>query len=227
MANYSVFGQIYLLDRPPSRSIFDMRTSLFMYFYYTMVFVIKKEKWDDFFAKGGRFRPVSNEELQIYLTALDVQPGCKKTCCALDIGCGDGQLVKKLASKGIRSDGIDWSIEAISLARSTPVTGAEFWVCSAEDMPKTAKYDLVICRLVYAFVKNKDAFLQDVAELLKPAGKLIIVTPTVDRVAKNKINTAIDVSSEADRISRYLDLRVTEHNDLAILICTPKMRSQD
>ncbi|MEP6492104.1 MAG: methyltransferase domain-containing protein [bacterium] len=96
---------------------------------------------------------------------------------ALDIGCGEGWLVRALAEHGVRTIGVDVVPELIDQA--TRQSAGEFRVASYEDIVAGA-FDLVVDLVVanfsligYESVNNLVAFTP---RLLSPGGTLIVQT---------------------------------------------------
>lgn len=118
-----------------------------------------------------------------------------KTC--LDIGCGTGQLTRELFHRGYRCVGIDISSSAIDLAASsTCVPNAKLdyvhFDIERDDMGRLpiARYGLVTCKLVYAFIEDYDRFIDRVQRLLEPDGLVAVITPMVEDVVPEKRHIA-------------------------------------
>ncbi len=93
----------------------------------------------------------------------------------LDLGCGTGWFTEKLAGLG-EVIGIDLSDEALSIARER-VPRVTFLAGSMFEMPLPAgHFDAIVSQHVIAHVKNQEAFVDRVADLLKPNGHLIVTT---------------------------------------------------
>ncbi|MEU5116878.1 class I SAM-dependent methyltransferase [Streptomyces longwoodensis] len=140
--------------------------------------------WEPLWSRGRRYRQLDDYENR--LVADHLGPGGGRP--ALDIGCGDGSLARRLAELGYRTTGIDCSPSAISLA-SALNAGAAFepvWRCidvTADDLrvlPELA-YVVVTCRLVYRWINDKAAFLDRVRHLLAPGGTFWVVTEVAGR----------------------------------------------
>jgi SAM-dependent methyltransferase len=101
-----------------------------------------------------------------------VPPGCGP---AVDIGCGDGLLVRKLAARCGPVTGIDRDAAMIALARSRPVSGAafvedDFLACPLAD----ASYDFA-CANTALHHMGLAAALEKMARILRPGGRLAVV----------------------------------------------------
>ena len=94
----------------------------------------------------------------------------------LDFGCGTGWLSERLAEFG-RVSGVDLAADVIAAAQSRAphirfLNGDLFQV----PLPN-AYYDIVISQEVIAHIPNQKAYLDLVANLIKPTGYLILTTP--------------------------------------------------
>lgn len=114
-----------------------------------------------------------------------------KTC--LDIGCGTGQLTRELSHRGYRCVGIDASASAVKRAQSLTAVPAEHlsylrFDIEHDDMKllPRAQYSLITCKLVYAFIEDREIFFSRVAQLLAPDGLFVVVTPLPEDVTPEK-----------------------------------------
>lgn len=48
-------------------------------------------------------------------------------------------------------------------------------------------FDIIICKLVYAFIDDKKTFLDKVKSLLKQGGRFIVSTPVITQENKEKV----------------------------------------
>ncbi len=122
-------------------------------------------EWDDAYSSGNipwRKTPVNVEK---WLELAEVSSGK-----ALDLGCGTGDQAVKLSELGFEVEGLDYSPEAIIIAKSQQKTGVSFVQWDLENLVnydfQHQKYDLMICRKVLAFLDNKEEFLKVVASKL-------------------------------------------------------------
>jgi 2-polyprenyl-3-methyl-5-hydroxy-6-metoxy-1,4-benzoquinol methylase len=165
--------------------------------------IIRKEDWDRYFKEGKDFSPVNDlfiEDLLNFLKSL----GLKNIKYILDLGCGTGNFTIKLAKKGYRVKAIDYSVEAIKIAQEKAKKAGindliDFEINDIEkiDLEKE-KYDLVILRLFYAFIKNKKSLLFKVKKSLSLKGWVLLETPVTFRnrkYSKDYKNIAVDYIS--------------------------------
>lgn len=118
-----------------------------------------KDNWNECYKAGRMFAAVS----EIVLDNLSLSG--KR---ALDIGCGEGRLMKQLEARGFEVDGIDLSDASAGIV-------GDFMTYDFGDN----KYDLITANLVIAFMPDKKAFVKKAISLLTKNGRLIIITPVM------------------------------------------------
>ncbi|MCX7346395.1 MAG: class I SAM-dependent methyltransferase [Alphaproteobacteria bacterium] len=100
-----------------------------------------------------------------------------------DIGCGTGTVSRWMAARmgaSGRVDAIDIAPEQIEVARAAPVNAGSaaihYQVGSAYEpgLPENA-FDVVFCRLVLCHLKEPQKAVVQMAKLLKPGGRLVLV----------------------------------------------------
>jgi len=98
---------------------------------------------------------------------LDPKPGEY----VLDLGCGDGQLTRRIADSGAHVLGVDASAEMVAAARER---GLEAEHASAEELPfRDATFDAVFSNAVLHWVRGQDAMLGQVHRVLKPGSRFV------------------------------------------------------
>lgn len=140
--------------------------------------------WEPLWSQGRRYRQLDDSENQL----LEQHLGAGRGRLALDIGCGDGSLTRRLNEIGFRTTGIDCSPSAVALAAAQdPGPGrVPVWQCmdfTTDDLatlPEPA-YPVITCRLVYRWIDDKAAFLDRVRRLLAPGGTFWVVTEITGR----------------------------------------------
>jgi 2-polyprenyl-3-methyl-5-hydroxy-6-metoxy-1,4-benzoquinol methylase len=96
---------------------------------------------------------------------------------ALDIGCGEGWLVRALGENGIATTGVDVVPELIEHARRAG--GGEFHVASYESIAAgglAMKVDVVVANFSLIGKESVDNLLSTASSLLAPGGAVIIQT---------------------------------------------------
>ena len=94
----------------------------------------------------------------------------------IDVGCGEGWLVRLLAQRGVRARGVD-AIPA--LVEAATRLGGEFAVASYEDIALGRlawKADTVSCNFALIGKESAEQLLRGVAALLNPGGHFVVQT---------------------------------------------------
>ena len=140
--------------------------------------------WEPLWSQGRRYRQLDDTENRL----LESHLGTGRDRPAIDIGCGDGSLARRLADLGYRTTGIDCSPSAIALAAAhdTWPGPAPVWRCmdiTTDDLGALLEpaYAVITCRLVYRWIDDKAAFLDRVRRLLAPGGTFWVVTEIAGR----------------------------------------------
>lgn len=99
---------------------------------------------------------------------------------ALDVGAGRGIASFALAADGWTTSALEpdpsalvgaGAIRALSAETGVPISVVEEW---GESLPfDTARFDVVLCRQVLHHARNLDAFVREVARVLKPGGVMV------------------------------------------------------
>jgi len=100
----------------------------------------------------------------------------RKPRSVLDIGCGEGWLVRALAADGIQAQGIDAIPELIESARGA---GGTFELLSYEDLTperRDLSADVVVCNFALFGDQSVDRLFGAVTALLHPTGAFIVQT---------------------------------------------------
>ncbi len=105
----------------------------------------------------------------------------------LDIGCGGGLVTEPLARLGANVTGIDGAGDLIRVARDHAAAqglGMDYVHGLTGDLVKKKKtYDAVLALEVIEHVDDAEAFVSDIAKLLKPGG--LAVFSTLNRTASS------------------------------------------
>lgn len=97
---------------------------------------------------------------------------------ALDVGCGNGQVTRDLASAGLSVLGVDLSQQMVARAKELAVDlpGAGFLVADAQVHPfDESAYDLVVSRFGVMFFDDRTAAFGNLARATRPGGRIALV----------------------------------------------------
>ncbi len=140
------------------------------------------KKWNDSFREGREYNLINEVLLDATLNRV------QKRQAAIDLGCGTGDAVIKLAKRGFNVVGVDWSSEALqkALCKIEEAGVAEKVHFQEVNLNETSKIvyelgtvDLVLSKLVIAFVENKSDFCKYAKSLLAPGGVFVLITPVL------------------------------------------------
>lgn len=96
----------------------------------------------------------------------------------VDVGCGTGGLLRRLASCGAeRLTGVDESPGMLEVARahSGEMAGLEFMEASAESLPPgDGEFDVALSCIAFHHFPDPGGALQEMRRVLKPGGRLLI-----------------------------------------------------
>jgi len=137
---------------------------------------------------------------------------------ALDLGCGTGELAGWLSQHGFHVLGLDFSDEALEKARHAfPSVSFDNWdLDQLADYPfQRSAYDLIVDRLVYVFLKDKERYLQTIKEKLRGTFILDVVVhntqkPSLEVPASTEalLTSIFDVSRTEKIITRFGERRI-------------------
>ncbi len=95
----------------------------------------------------------------------------------LDVGCGEGWLVRELTARDIHVTGIDAVAELVEEARAS--CGGDFHILSYDELAAgkhSASVDVVACNFSLIGRESTEAVIRATASLLKSTGSLIMQT---------------------------------------------------
>lgn len=103
----------------------------------------------------------------------------------LDLGCGDGTVLRALAPRVERAVGIDISLECIKEAEGRNTSPrVSFLHTSLEEFVSADRFDLVLMYEILEHLYDPSRALEKVRSLLKPDGLLMISTPNFGNLAR-------------------------------------------
>jgi SAM-dependent methyltransferase len=97
----------------------------------------------------------------------------------LDLGCADGGYVAELLRQGAAEVvGVDTAEERIAKAAARGLPHTSFQIAEGESLPfPDAHFDGVFMNEVFEHVTDEKATLREVARVLAPGGKLVLISP--------------------------------------------------
>lgn len=132
---------------------------------------VNARAWSDAVREGRIASRRAGTDAAIVAAVLRTQPAN-----VLDLGCGEGWLVRALRSHGIDASGVDASPELVALARAAG--GADFACASYRDLARRAperRFDVVACNFALFGEDLRDP-LQAAHARLRPDGWLLVQT---------------------------------------------------
>lgn len=94
----------------------------------------------------------------------------------LDLACGTGVNLYRLADAGWSVTGVDISADQLRLARQRAPDGVEFIQADATHLPfEDASFDAVACSLLHTDVEDFASVCREAARVLRPGGRLAYV----------------------------------------------------
>jgi len=179
----------------------------------------EQQKWNEAFKAVRNYKPLMNE---ILLDRILARVTNKKQ--AIDLGCGSGDAVVKLAKRGLNVTGYDWSQAALqnaqTLAGQAGVTAkvqlqeVDLEHLADANLPRGTA-DIVLCKHTIAFITDKQAFCEAVATLLNDTGVFVIQTPVLRKEITYTLEDKPEIAvsyAECTSILTEVFTNVTEFN---------------
>ena len=149
-----------------------------------------------------RYRETSSIQksaAEILLSILDIKQGER----VFDVGCGTGNLTKKiLGITGTQPAGIDPSEGMVSEARKSFGELIPFQKMSAEEMTFDREFDVIFCNSTFQWIKNTDAAIRNFHRALAKGGRIGIQAPAKQVYCPNFIE-AVDEVARDRRTKRF------------------------
>jgi protein-L-isoaspartate(D-aspartate) O-methyltransferase len=136
-------------------------------------------------------------------------------------------LTRELCHRGFKVTGVDVSKSAVKTASSlTTVPTLELFYKQMDvekddvaDLP-FQPYGLITCKLVYAFIHNKQAFFAKVISLLDNKGIFVVIMPLLDQVSTEKRKNAVgleEIELLRQNLQKLLGLKRVDSAILLVL----------
>jgi ubiquinone/menaquinone biosynthesis C-methylase UbiE len=128
--------------------------------------------WD---SPSGRYR--ADRRAALFVESARLAPGIR----CLELGCGTGVFLERVAPCGAQIHGIDLSTDLLDRARQRVARLANVRLCcgNAEQMPHVdGRFDAVYGSSVLHHL-NLDAALREVRRVLKPGGRIVFAEPNI------------------------------------------------
>jgi trans-aconitate 2-methyltransferase len=125
------------------------------------------ERYEQF--KKERFAPFDD-----LIALMRVRPGLH----AIDLGCGTGELTRRLADALPESDvlGIDSSAEMLERSKEFARPGLRFEVQAIEKLD--GEYDLIFSNAALQWVPDHETFFPKLFDRVRPGGQLVMQMPS-------------------------------------------------
>ncbi len=165
--------------------------------------------WEDFQETGKDFA-----RDYVHGPALLKAVGPLRGRRVLDLGCGQGRFTRRLARRGGRVVGVDWSTRMIEAAmrreRTTP-RGIEYRVLDARAVggawPRHS-FDLVVGCMSFMDMPDLPRVLRGVHAILRPRGRLVLSVSHPFNTSEVGSDSPRARAARGVRIDRYFEERV-------------------
>jgi SAM-dependent methyltransferase len=124
----------------------------------------------------------------------------------LDIGCGEGQVSRRLASQGAEVVGLDVTESQIRRAYDRGGLSGYLQACAHQLPCRDADFDTVVLCLAIEHIEPFEAVIQEVARVLTPGGRflLLLVHPLLQSPGSGWVEV-VDSDEHFWRVGSYLD----------------------
>lgn len=163
-----------------------------------------QDYWNQRYLNGRDYRLINESEVQ------QVVDSFAKAKTALDIGCGTGDLARKLAKNNLQVTAVDVSNAALSIAKEKSTENITYKLFDIEndDLAKLGGFDLVFAKLLLAFINDKEKLVSKVSKNINKDGRFIIITPVVDgpsQVTPHQQFISVDKNETKELLKKYFD----------------------
>ena len=133
----------------------------------------------------GVMGKASQRFYNLLLREVELLPGA----VVLDVGCGTGTILKRLADKSeIIGHGTDIAVNMIAEAKKK-CPQMSFTIASCDELPfDDQTFDIVIACMAYHHFGNQEGFAKEAARILKSGGVLYIADPRFPWIVRKALN---------------------------------------
>lgn len=107
----------------------------------------------------------------------EVMSVSEKGASVLEIGCYDGELLRRLRNVGYKCTGIEVNRELSALAK---LSGVDIINANIGNIKTSKKFDIVVSNAVLEHMRDPFLFMRSVSTLLRDGGSLIVSVPDSD-----------------------------------------------
>lgn len=186
---------------------------------------MNKERWDLIHKSNREFSPLNNIFLDLILRYF-FSSGEVLSKKVIDIGGGIGTDALKFLKRGFYVEIVDWSSVGLEMAKKeiaesgfneevvyTEMDIDELDISKLSNIPA----DIILCKLTYAFIKDKEKFLKKIKGILTADNAFILMTPVLHKnyaySEEDKPSIAVDFEETKSLCERiFSNIEVFHHN---------------
>lgn len=127
---------------------------------------------------------------------------------ALDIGCGNGEVIRNMNLLGWQFEGVEFNETAVDICRSAGLKVFHGDIYKASFKEDT--FDLITAHHLIEHIPDPERFVSEISRILKPGGKFVIQTPNTKALGRRWFGT----NWFADEVPRHLVLFAKENLNL-------------
>lgn len=132
-------------------------------------------KWRRILAPLALIHPGGRAELD---SAAMYLPAPRQPAKVIDVGCGSGVLLARMQSLGWQVEGVDVDADGVEAARKRGVA-VKCGMLAEQNYPEN-HFDAVYSSHVIEHVHDPVGLLRECFRILKPGGRLVIITPNLE-----------------------------------------------